>query len=129
LVHFAPKSQGDDDVSVKQEEIYLMQPNLVDIKAPIKELIIDIAKKYGVDERLALKVANAESGFDMEVHNHTSTASGVYQFVDSTFYSQLKKYGMSSKDKNSYIQVELAMRMIANGGIGNWNASKSTWNK
>jgi muramidase (phage lysozyme) len=74
-----------------------------------------------------LRVANCESGFHPEVHNKTSTASGLFQFLDSTWKSQSAKYEVYTLKDDPYGQIEVATRMIADGGIGHWNASKSCW--
>ena len=58
----------------------------------IQEMIKEAARKYGVDEELALRVADCESGFDEFASNDHSTAKGLYQFLDST-WADIKAQG------------------------------------
>jgi hypothetical protein len=92
----------------------------------IEDKIKETAKEYNIDEKLFLRVAKCESGFKLDIHNSQSTASGIFQFLDSTFESQSKKYGIEG-DKDSDIQIQLAGMMIRDGGIGHWKASQGCW--
>ncbi len=52
----------------------------------VKQEIRDAAKRYGVNEVKALKVAECESGFDnLRLNHEGSTALGVYQFLIATW--------------------------------------------
>ena len=94
----------------------------------VKSVIISKAREFNIDEDLFLKIAYCESGYKKDIKNTQSSASGIFQFLDSTFYYQAKKYGLRSTDKNSVeIQAELAARMLADGGFSHWYASKSCW--
>lgn len=43
------------------------------------------ALKHGVDVETALRIARCESNYDQYARNPYSSASGVYQFINSTF--------------------------------------------
>ena len=49
--------------------------------------------KTGVDFAYMLEKAGAESGFDTAAKSVTSSATGLYQFVDKTWLTMVKKYG------------------------------------
>jgi hypothetical protein len=67
------------------------------IKAPppadIKDIIVKASKKVGVDESTMIAVARQESGFNPSAKAGTSSAKGLYQFVDATWNDMLRKYG------------------------------------
>lgn len=89
---------------------------------------------YDVRPDIAVAIVKAESGFDPEAHNASSSASGLGQFIDGTFKALcIDRYGLtgSMDDKdNAYVQVEcLARRLSEPGGIKEWDASRGTWGK
>lgn len=51
----------------------------------IEEMIRWQAVIYGVDPDMAVMIAQCESGLDPYAQNPTSTAKGVYQFLDGTW--------------------------------------------
>lgn len=59
----------------------------------VKDLILGAARMVGVDDKLMATMAAIESGFDWTVKAGTSSATGLYQFVQSTWNTMLKKYG------------------------------------
>jgi len=67
-------------------------PGAVGAKA-IGPLIVAAAKMAGVDPKLMMTMASIESGFRPQVGAGTSSAKGLYQFINSTWKSMLKKYG------------------------------------
>lgn len=63
--------------------------------ATVKDAISVAAKKTGVPEALLLAIARQESGFDPNAKAKSSSATGLYQFIDDTWRRYLLKY---SKD-------------------------------
>jgi hypothetical protein len=61
--------------------------------AALKDTILAAAKMVGVDGKLMAAMAAVESGFDYSVKAGTSSATGLYQFISSTWNFMLKKYG------------------------------------
>ena len=59
----------------------------------LKELISNASKMVGVDEKLMATMAAIESGFRSTVKAGTSSATGLYQFISSTWNTMIKKYG------------------------------------
>jgi len=97
-------------------------------KEEVQDLIIQYSQEYGISADLPLRVANCESGFNSLSKNRGSTASGVFQYLSSTWRNtEAGKNGISVMDADA--NVHMAIKSIASGGIGNWAASKSCWNK
>ena len=95
-----------------------------------KSIIASRACYNHIDSELLLRIAKCESGFNPNARNKHSTASGLFQFIDSTFINQAQAREIEWTDKNDpEIQAELAARMIADGGLGHWNASRNCWDK
>ena len=99
-------------------------------KEEITNLIIAKAIELHIDSDLLVRIAQCESGLRIDAKNTLSSASGLFQFLTSTFISQSLAYGLPIDDKNDpEIQIELAARMIADGKIGHWRASFQCWSK
>lgn len=99
-------------------------------KDDIQSIIISKAHDLHIDPDLLLRIAKCESGFHPDAKNKVSTASGIFQFLDSTFFSQAQAAGLPTDNKNDpEIQAELAATMISKGGLSHWNASKSCWSR
>jgi hypothetical protein len=58
-----------------------------------KDLILAAAAATGTDPKLMATIGAIESGFDPSVKARTSSASGLNQFIESTWQEQLKKNG------------------------------------
>jgi len=93
----------------------------------ILSLIHASAVRNNISSVLLLNIAKCESGLNPYIHNKKSTASGLFQFLDSTFSYYAKKYGLEGDKDNPYIQAELASLMIRDGGLSHWYASYSCW--
>lgn len=59
----------------------------------VKDLIIKAAKMVGVDSGLMATMASIESGFRATVKAGTSSATGLYQFISSTWNDMIKRFG------------------------------------
>jgi hypothetical protein len=82
---------------------------------------------------LANKIVIAESNWHPTAHNKTTSASGLFQFLDSTFQHYcIDKYHftdtMADKD-DPYIQIKCAVEMIKYepNGLNHWLASADYW--
>lgn len=110
----------------------ILTPRTIEIEPTptptIEEIIISKAIDNNINPELFLKIAKCESGLKPDAQNKTSSASGIFQFLNSTFFSYAHAYGLSTEDKNDpLIQAELAAKMISDGGLSHWNASKNCW--
>jgi len=104
----------------------------VQSRAQIEDYIIYIAHHEGVSVSLALEIARHESNFVANAKNPKGSASGVYQFLDSTFsHYCIKKYGraQSLEEKNDpKVQISCAIAMLREpGGHRHWDESKRGW--
>lgn len=69
-----------------------------------------------------------ESGGNAKATNPDSTASGLFQFLNSTWASVGgTKYAKRAKDATAEQQREMAERLFAQSGLSPWAASKSCW--
>lgn len=59
----------------------------------IREAIQSAAKRTGISFDFLVKQAEAESGFDPNAKAATSSATGLYQFIDSTWLSMVRQFG------------------------------------
>jgi len=90
------------------------------------------AKALGLDPIKAQSIAWAESRFNPNAKNASSTASGVFQFLDGTFKEYcIRRYefATSTAQKNDpNIQIECALRILETpGGEGHWYPSRPMW--
>lgn len=86
-------------------------------------MIVRKAKEYGLDPVKALRVAKCESGLNPLAKNPSSTATGIYQFLDSTWSSvnRLRKNGWMMADRLSTEKnVDNAMWLAKMEGWHHW---------
>lgn len=67
--------------------------NLAKSKEAVGKMLDDVAKQTNVDPNLLKTIAAIESGFNPTAAAGTSSAKGLFQFIDSTWKSMLSKYG------------------------------------
>ena len=112
----------------------LLAVSTLNSPAQIKDYITARAMDYGVRPDIAVAIVRAESGFNPEAHNASSSASGLAQYVDGTAqYYCIDKYKLATSltfKNDPYLQIECMVRMLSeDGGIRHWDASKSIWSK
>lgn len=99
-----------------QVVIYTPPVVLPVMQAPgdIQAIIVHWAGIEGADANQLLRVAACESGFNIYAHN-PSGATGLFQFMPSTFYGN---GGTNLYDAND--QSRVAATMFAHGQAGQW---------
>jgi hypothetical protein len=95
----------------------------------VQQLIRDYSAQAGISADLPLRIAQCESGFNQFSKNKTSTASGIFQYLSSTWAgTDQGKIGLSVFDAEA--NVKAAVSYIASRGHAQpWNASRSCWSK
>ena len=125
LIAFPPKADGQTIYSSD----FIVVHYIVDKDALVKGIILSTAHTYNVSSELMLAIAQCESGFKPDAQNPTSTASGIFQWLTSSFISSAQAYEVPL-DKNSVeVQAELTAKVIAVEGTAKWDASQDCWNK
>lgn len=104
----------------------------VETPAQIEDYIVYKAQREGVSVGMAVAIAKAESSFIPNARNPVGTASGIFQFLDSTFRNYcINKYHIanSMEQKNHpALQVNCAIEMLAEPlGYMHWMASFASW--
>ena len=66
----------------------------------IKDMILAAADRVGVDQGIMMAMAKQESAFNPNAKAGTSSAKGLYQFLDSTWGDMVKKYGSRYPELN-----------------------------
>ncbi len=67
--------------------------NMIYSRQQVIHAISKASKSSGVDFSYLLNQAATESNFDPDAKAKTSSATGLYQFIDSTWLSMIKRYG------------------------------------
>lgn len=84
----------------------------------VKAMIADVAKMMGVPPAIALAMANAESGFNINAKNPYGSASGLFQFTNDTWGDMMngfgRKYGISGNTTamDPYANTIMGMQFI-----------------
>jgi len=89
------------------------------------------ADQYGADRQLAERIIKAESGGKASAENTSSSASGCFQFINSTWRKMGKELWQDDYYKKNIYDpennVELGLYVLGKYGSGAWNASKHIW--
>ncbi|MEK6881186.1 MAG: transglycosylase SLT domain-containing protein [Nanoarchaeota archaeon] len=112
------------DVWAYQQGFYQLDP-----KDEIKAIIISTAEEQNINPDLFLKVAICESGLNPNAKNPNSTASGLFQFLKTTWDRTIKEMGKLTYDVfNPYHNAEAAAYLINKDGLArHWKESRNCW--
>ena len=109
VIYIAPTT-----LAVVQNESYT--PKMID------GLIRHYSSELGADLTLALNIAWCESHMDYDAKNPTSSAKGIYQFVDSTFNKYCEGDPLNPKDN-----IKCGVKLQAQKLYGHWSESVNCW--
>jgi len=82
---------------------------------------------YGVDENLALSIAYAESGYNPNARNKSSSAGGVYQFLDSTWATTMSRMGITGNKFDAETNIKAGIWLLSRDGTRHWQESAHLW--
>lgn len=89
----------------------------------VVEMIIQEAERQNYqDPLLALSIAKAESGFDPKAKNKTSSATGVFQIINSTFKKNCEGSVWTAQDN-----VRCGILLLKRDGHSHWDESVKYW--
>ncbi len=88
----------------------------------IADAIQQAASKTGVDFSYLLQQAQVESSFKADAKSSSSSATGLYQFIDSTWISMVNKYG------DKYGLSDYADKISDNGKVADKQTKKDILN-
>lgn len=80
-------------LKAEQDPGAILGTNTVRPTGPVGEIIVGKANQYGVPPAIALGIAQIESGLNPNAKAGTSSAGGLFQFIDGT----AAQYGLSNK--------------------------------
>lgn len=92
----------------------------IEVPLTVEQLILKKANEFGVSPTTALRVAKCESNYDRLAKNKNSSASGIFQFLDSTWNVVNKKRGVHYDKWNAEQNIENAMWLAKNVGWSQW---------
>lgn len=84
----------------------------------ITKAVYNASKQTGVDFAYLMEKASAESSFDADAKSKTSSATGLFQFIDSTWIGMVKKHG------DKYGLSDIANYIDNNGKVNNSDHKK-----
>lgn len=93
----------------------------------VQQLIRDYSAQYGISANLPLRIAQCESGFNQLAKNKSSSASGVYQWLASSWANQPASNNGAVSPFDADTNIRAALWLIAHDKISPWNASRSCW--
>lgn len=96
--------------------------------ASYEQMIYQYASAYGVDGKLALSIARCESQLNPHAKNTGSTATGIFQFLHSSWegYSLLH-WGYIPDVEDGARNIELGVWVLARDGTTPWVTSRPCW--
>jgi len=121
---FFPRVSAKADVEAK---VTAPQPTVVLSNA---DQIRRFSAMYGIDSKLPLAIAQCESQMYARAKNPNSTASGLFQFIASSWAGYAKKHWGEVGDVfSAEDNADLGVWVIATYGTDDWLASSSCWKK
>jgi hypothetical protein len=113
--------------TVAAEEQVLMSQEIACVESidPMKTYLRTLAPE---DYDLLAKIVKCESGWNAKAKNKASTASGLAQFLDSTWSNTRQRMGLGDK-LNWRQHLETFVWLYQHDGSRHWLESKPCWSK
>lgn len=96
----------------------------VSSKAQIEDFLVYKAQREGLSVSKVLSIARCESGLNPLAKNPKSTASGIYQFLYSSWLYYATPYGYKPEDVFDPIKnIRVAIDVMSKYGFSAWECS------
>ena len=89
----------------------------------LQEYAVAVAKDEKIDPNMFQKLIACESNWVGEAVGDQGRAIGILQFHRGTFDRFSKEYKLNLDINNSYHQIDLSTRMIADGYLFHWTCA------
>lgn len=109
-----------------------LNPQVNKVDMPSSVSAIEMAgEEFGVDSTLLKNIAFAESSLDPRKKSQTSSAEGLFQFIDTSWEQMMRELGLPANTPKTNIEANTraAALAIKKGRLFWWNASKHNWGK
>lgn len=113
-------AEAEAPVEAHNSTVSALEAQIQPPKPTVAELIFIYAEKYGLDPNYALSIARCESGLNPLAKNPNSSASGVFQFLNSTWASVNRLRGIQADVFNAEQNIDNAMWLAKNEGWHHW---------
>jgi soluble lytic murein transglycosylase-like protein len=118
LVYFAPEVEGDNGMMQGASNQYIVAPRAI---LSLPEAYLESITSED-EYKLLFKIIQCESGWNPLAKNQNSTASGLFQFIASTWNS------WGHGDVFNYVDnLEAGVRLYRARGTSPWLASVACW--
>lgn len=133
LAYAVPIALAYNEQTVPPVEIQVVSGELVEHPKELnpEELVEYYSEMYGANPSLAKRIVQCESGWNRTIANPQPTASGYFQFLNSTWHSTMIRMGLpTSTDKHDpVISIQAGVWLLAEDGSRHWLESKPCWNR
>jgi hypothetical protein len=92
--------------SMGDEASGMLQFGPVRVARSIVEHVVQAAKETGSDPALLMAIADKESNFSPKAKASTSSASGLYQFIDATWFKAVRLFGWRHGQEEAARMIE-----------------------
>lgn len=128
--HMQQNTERERDANWRQDECRFATLNGIKGRQPgeIRKTISCAAEHFPVALDTAFAVVSCESGFHEDADNPSSSAAGVWQFIDSTWHSVrsrfgslMDRWGLRPSVYNGRANAVLGVRKASLDGFGAWH--------
>lgn len=101
----------------------VIEPVVITKVETIPEMITRLALENNIEPELALCIVKYESNFNPQARNANSSASGLWQFISSTFQEGINQRGLdwTLEDRfDPYKSTDMAMWYLKKGQASRW---------
>jgi hypothetical protein len=109
---FAAMLQAPSDDLAERDRAEAQDPNEVlrfgpvSIRRGLVEAIMRAARRVRIDPALLMAIADKESSFSTDVKASTSSATGLFQFIDSTWLRVVRQFGAQHGLEQEAAEIE-----------------------